>query len=90
MESFSLKISPIIYSPHSHNPTDLSVDEVFSELSEEPLGTASLAQCHRGVLRDSGEVVAVKIQHPDVYKNAFTDLKSMQVRSFTQYYDYYS
>lgn len=54
---------------------------MFSELSSEPLGAASLAQCHRGVLRDSGEVVAVKIQHPDVHRNAFTDLESIQVIS---------
>jgi aarF domain-containing kinase len=56
------------------------VDEVFSELSSEPLGAASLAQCHKGVLRDGGEVVAVKIQHPDVHTNAYTDMDSMQVR----------
>lgn len=58
----------------------LPVDEVFSELSPEPLGAASLAQCHRGVLRDGGKVVAVKIQHPDVHSNAYTDLDTIQVR----------
>ena len=59
------------------------MDEVFSELSSEPLGAASLAQCHRGVLRDGGEIVAVKIQHPDVHTNAFTDLDTIQVRIIT-------
>lgn len=54
------------------------VDEVFSELAEKPLGAASLAQCHRGVLQD-GRVVAVKIQHPDVRKNAYTDMDTMDV-----------
>ena len=58
----------------------LPVDEVFSELSPEPLGAASLAQCHRGVLRDGEKVVAVKIQHPDVHTNAYTDLETIQVR----------
>ena len=56
------------------------MDEVFSELSPEPLGAASLAQCHRGVLRDGGKVVAVKIQHPDVHTNAYTDMDTIQVR----------
>ena len=55
------------------------MDEVFSELSPEPLGAASLAQCHRGVVRDGGRVVAVKIQHPDVHTNAYTDLETIQV-----------
>ena len=56
------------------------MDEVFSELSPEPLGAASLAQCHKGVLRDGGKVVAVKIQHPDVHTNAYTDMDTIQVR----------
>ena len=55
------------------------VDEIFSELDEEPLGAASLAQCHRGVLKEDGRVVAVKIQHPDVGKNAYTDMDTMDV-----------
>ena len=56
-----------------------SAEELFLELSEEPLGAASLAQCHQGVLRDSGKVVAVKIQHPDVKKNADTDMDMIDV-----------
>ena len=48
------------------------------ELSEKPLGAASLAQCHRGVLQD-GRVVAVKIQHPDVRKNGYTDMNVIDV-----------
>lgn len=52
-------------------------DELFLELEATPLGAASLAQCHRGVLRD-GRVVAVKIQHPDVGKNAYTDMETME------------
>ncbi len=58
-----------------------SAEEVFAELSEEPLGAASLAQCHRGVLKD-GRVVAVKIQHPDVLANAYTDMDTMDVSLF--------
>lgn len=60
-------------------PLWLLVDEIFSQLDEEPLGAASLAQCHRGVLKEDGRVVAVKIQHPDVGKNAYTDMDTMDV-----------
>ena len=56
-----------------------SVDSVFCDLSDEPLGAASLAQCHKGVLKETGETVAIKIQHPDVHKNAYTDLDTMEV-----------
>ena len=55
-----------------------SAEEVFAELNEKPLGAASLAQCHRGVLQD-GRVVAVKIQHPDVRKNGYTDMNVIDV-----------
>ena len=57
-----------------------AVEEVFSELSARPLGAASLAQCHRGVLVSDGRTVAVKIQHPDVGRNAYTDMNTMDVR----------
>ena len=53
-------------------------EELFAELSEPVLGVASLAQCHCGVLHD-GRVVAVKIQHPDVRKNAYTDMNVIDV-----------
>ena len=43
------------------------------------MGAASLAQCHHGVHRENGRVVAVKIQHPDVRKNAYTDMNTMDV-----------
>jgi len=39
---------------------------VFSYLDEEALGSASIAQVHRGVLV-SGEKVAVKVQRPGIY-----------------------
>ncbi|HEX5973984.1 MAG TPA: AarF/UbiB family protein, partial [Rubrobacteraceae bacterium] len=40
------------------------VSEVFTRFDPEPLGSASIGQVHRAVLRD-GEVVAVKVQRPE-------------------------
>lgn len=52
--------------------------EIFSEISPEPLGVASLAQVHRAKLKD-GSTVAVKVQHPYVLGNSIVDLKTMEV-----------
>ncbi|KAK6351694.1 hypothetical protein TWF718_004844 [Orbilia javanica] len=46
--------------------TGSTISELFSEFDEEPIGTASLAQVHRARLRESGEEVAVKLQHPSL------------------------
>jgi predicted unusual protein kinase regulating ubiquinone biosynthesis (AarF/ABC1/UbiB family) len=57
------------------------VSDIFKEIDEKPIGTASLAQCHRAVLKD-GTVVAVKIQHPKVKTNSVADIKTMLVGLF--------
>lgn len=44
----------------------VSIDEMFSSFSREPVGVASLAQVHVATLRLLGEKVAVKIQHPSL------------------------
>ena len=55
-----------------------SVESVFTELDPTPLASASLAQVHRGRLRD-GREVAVKIQYPDIEHVVRVDLKSFAV-----------
>ena len=78
---------------HSHAPqsslqdlrhviiTDLGAapEELFAEFSKEPIGTASLAQVHKAVLRETGETVAVKVQHRLVKKHSFVDMATMDI-----------
>lgn len=44
----------------------LPIDELFSEISPEPVAAASLGQVYQARLRKSGRVVAVKVQRPGV------------------------
>lgn len=50
--------------------------EIFQSIEPKPLGTASLAQVHRAVLKN-GDVVAVKVQHRAVRSNSYVDIKTM-------------
>lgn len=58
---------------------DLGVrlSKVFQAFDPEPLGTASLAQVHRAVLRD-GTPVAVKVQKPGVAQRLLSDLAMLR------------
>lgn len=50
-----------------------SIDEVFSELDEAPVAAASVAQVHRGRLRENDIEVAVKVLRPDVRRKTERD-----------------
>ncbi|QDS76274.1 hypothetical protein FKW77_001734 [Venturia effusa] len=47
----------------------------FSEFEKDPIGAASLAQVHRAVIRETGERVAVKVQHPALDQWSQLDLR---------------
>lgn len=51
----------------------MTVEEMFSELEEQPLGSASIAQVHRAKLLDGGEVV-VKVQRPGLKETLRSDI----------------
>ncbi|KAK9740777.1 hypothetical protein RND81_03G059300 [Saponaria officinalis] len=44
----------------------MTLDEMFSEISPEPVAAASLGQVYQARLRTGGQVVAVKVQRPGV------------------------
>jgi aarF domain-containing kinase len=47
---------------------------VVKDLEPVPAGSASLAQVHKGILTETGQPVAVKVQKPNVSMQAFWDL----------------
>ena len=48
--------------------------EYFSDFSPDPIGAASLAQVHLATVKDTGQRVAVKVQHPTLEQWAPLDL----------------
>ncbi|KIH86843.1 aarF domain-containing kinase [Sporothrix brasiliensis 5110] len=48
--------------------------DYFSEFSAEPIGAASLAQVHVATIRETGQKVAVKVQHPSLAQWAPLDM----------------
>jgi aarF domain-containing kinase len=65
--------------------------DYFSDFAHEPIGAASLAQVHLATVKESGQRVAVKVQHPGLAKWAPLDLAltkftfSMLKRFFPEY-----
>ena len=52
----------------------IRLSDVFSELSPEPVASASIGQVYKGTLRSTGESVAVKVQRPGVLFDVARDL----------------
>lgn len=71
--------------------TGQTIDELFSSFEPEPTGAASLAQVHIATLKETGEKVAVKVQHPALAEWVPLDLAltrftfSMLKRFFPEY-----
>lgn len=42
------------------------IEDKFETFEQKPIGSASLAQVHKATLKNTGELVAVKVQHPSL------------------------
>ncbi|KAK4191484.1 ABC1 family-domain-containing protein [Podospora australis] len=60
--------------------TGQDLSDYFSYFSPEPIGAASLAQVHLATIRETGQNVAVKVQHPSLQQWSKLD---MTLTSFT-------
>lgn len=54
--------------------TGEQISAYFSDFSPEPIGAASLAQVHLATVKETGQPVAVKVQHPALEEWAGLDL----------------
>lgn len=54
--------------------TGEDLSDYFSEFKREPIGAASLAQVHLATIKETGQKVAVKVQHPKLAQWAPLDL----------------
>lgn len=53
-------------------------DVMFSEMESIPVASASLAQVHVARAKDTGEKLAVKVQHEDLRETSFVDLRAIE------------
>ena len=54
------------------------IEEVYSEIEETPIGSASIGQVYRARLKDSNEEVAIKVQKPNSREIIESDVKIMK------------
>lgn len=59
--------------------TGKSFDEAFAWIDEKPLGVASLAQVHKACDRETGQLLAVKMLHPDVERFSDIDMRMVTI-----------
>ena len=50
------------------------IEDLFEEFDEKPIGAASLAQVHTAKLKETGEAVAIKVQHHSIQSYAEVDM----------------
>lgn len=61
-------------------------DDLFADFDPIPIGTASLAQVHKAHLKETGELVAIKVQHPTLQQ--YVPLDILMTRTVFAMMDY--
>lgn len=77
-ESSFEEVTKVLAEDICQNDPSKLFSEIFESFEEKPIGSASLAQVHKAVLKN-GQPVAVKIQHKLVYESALRDVKIMDI-----------
>lgn len=54
------------------------IDEIFEEFEKNPIGSASIAQVHLAVLKETGKKVVVKVQRPGIREIMTKDIHLMR------------
>ena len=54
------------------------IDEIFSKIDEDPIGSASIGQVYKATLKNTGEEVALKVQKPNSYEIVKSDVEIMK------------
>lgn len=77
-KDISDEVSKLQNQAHTGFSYDAKKPEGLKKMDSEPIATASIAQVHRGVLKD-GRVVAVKIKKPNVDAQLKNELKDIRM-----------
>ena len=80
LEKLRTDVTPLAYDEVKHiieEELKQPIQEVFSSINKEPLGSASIAQVHEAFLL-SGEKVVVKVQRPYIYETMEADIKLLR------------
>ena len=51
------------------------INKIFYSIDENPIGSASIAQVHKAVLRENNKNVVIKIKRPEIEKILYTDIQ---------------
>lgn len=54
------------------------IDDVYKNLDENPVGSASIGQVYKATLIENDEEVAIKVQKPHIQKMIYADIKIME------------
>ncbi|CDM68212.1 ABC1 family protein [Clostridium bornimense] len=56
---------------------DMPIDMIFKKFDPIPIGSASIAQVHKAILKD-GRLVVAKIQRKDIYESMYRDINLLK------------